>query len=121
MNGKFIGLSPVVASGIEPGDVEVEVYDSRLGFRKKQRFTVAAGDNGTKKVAVASGTVEFRVRPWATVMLDDHPLGQTPFPAVKAFEGRHQVRLINRELKKDVTVPFEVKPGDNIFKYNLSE
>ncbi|WP_375760619.1 protein kinase [Corallococcus exercitus] len=67
------------------------------------------------------GKVEFRVRPFGMVSLDGKPLGQTPFAAVEATEGWHQVRVVNKDLGKDVTKPFEVKAGqDNVFKLNLA-
>ncbi|WP_249347497.1 PEGA domain-containing protein, partial [Corallococcus exiguus] len=67
------------------------------------------------------GKVEFRVRPFGMVSLDGKPLGQTPFAAVEATEGVHQVRVVNKELGKDVTRAFEVKAGqDNVFKLNLA-
>ncbi|MBN8466659.1 protein kinase [Corallococcus exiguus] len=66
------------------------------------------------------GKVEFRVRPFGTVYLDGKSLGQTPFAAVEATEGVHQVRVVNKDLGKDVTRAFEVKAGqDNVFKLNL--
>lgn len=120
VNGKFVGLTPVNVTGLEPGRVEVEVYDSRLGFRKKEQVQLAAGDNGTRKIMVAPAKLEFRVRPYATVILNDKTLGQTPFAAVDVYEGVYKVRLVNRDLNKDVTVKFDVKPGGNVFKYNLS-
>ncbi|AFE09880.1 serine/threonine protein kinase [Corallococcus coralloides DSM 2259] len=67
------------------------------------------------------GKVEFRVRPFGTVYLDGKNLGQTPFAAVEATEGSHQVRVVNKDLGKDVTRAFEVKAGqDNVFKLNLA-
>ncbi|RKH75688.1 serine/threonine protein kinase [Corallococcus sp. AB045] len=67
------------------------------------------------------GKVEFRVRPFGTVYLDGKSLGQTPFAAVEATEGSHQVRVVNKDLGKDVTRSFEVKAGqDNVFKLNLA-
>ncbi|WP_223635060.1 serine/threonine-protein kinase [Corallococcus sp. EGB] len=67
------------------------------------------------------GKVEFRVRPFGTVYLDGKSLGQTPFAAVDVTEGSHQVRVVNKDLGKDVTRAFEVKAGqDNVFKLNLA-
>ena len=69
---------------------------------------------------VAKGRVEFRIRPYATVYLDGKNLGQTPFGVVEVTEGTHRVRLVNSDLKKDVTRTFEVKARqDNLFKLNL--
>lgn len=74
-----------------------------------------------QKVApVAKGRLEFRIRPYAVVSLGGKVLGQTPFAAVEVPEGRHTVRLVNKELGKDVTRTVDVKAGQaNVFKLNL--
>ncbi len=121
VNGKFVGLAPVRVQGVSPGDVEVEIYDSQKGVRKKEHFRVTDGDNGTLRVVAEKATLEFRVRPYANVFLDGKPLGQTPFSAVELFEGTHSVRLVNAELGKEVTQTVTVKPGQNVFRFNLAE
>jgi len=79
------------------------------------------GDNRTEQIATATGKIDFRVRPYATVFLDGKLLGQTPFPPVQVDEGKHSVRLVNADLKKEVTVDYVVKSGeDNIFRYTLT-
>ncbi|RKH39157.1 serine/threonine protein kinase [Corallococcus sicarius] len=94
--------------------------------------TVAAGPAQTKvpprrppvstsrRNDLPKGKLEFRIRPYASVYLDGKSLGQTPFAAVEATEGSHQVRVVNKDLGKDVTRTFVVKAGqDNVFKLNL--
>ncbi len=86
---------------------------------------------GTRKPNVTStpvpkrkrkGTVEFRIRPYAIVSFDGKILGQSPFAPMEVLEGWHSVRVVNRDLRKDVTRNFEVKPGQlNVFKINLYE
>jgi serine/threonine-protein kinase len=72
-----------------------------------------------RKVA-QKARLEFRIRPHAIVFLDGKALGQTPFPAIQASIGTHTVRLINRDLDRDITRTIEVKAGQpNIFKYDF--
>jgi hypothetical protein len=79
------------------------------------------GDNRKEQIAAAVGKIDFQVRPYATVFLDGKLLGQTPFPPVQVDEGKHSVRLVNADLKKEVTVDYVVKSGeDNIFRYTLT-
>ena len=79
------------------------------------------GDHRPEQIAVAVGKIDFQVRPYATVFLDGKLLGQTPFPPVQVDEGKHSVRLVNADLKKEVTVDYVVKSGeDNIFRYTLT-
>jgi serine/threonine-protein kinase len=66
-------------------------------------------------------SVEFRVRPFGSVYVDGAYLGDTPFAAVKLPVGSHQVRVVNKELGKDLVKPFEVKSGSNIYRQNLEE
>ena len=68
-----------------------------------------------------NGQVEFRVRPFGKIWVDGRLLGETPFDAVTLGAGRHQVRVQNREIGKDVSVSFEVKEGPNVFRYSFEE
>ncbi len=122
LNGKYVGRSPLTLRNVEPGEVRVEAYDRELGFSKEERFALEEGDNGTKRIVIEKVPVEFRIRPWAVVFLDGTKLGQTPFTtSQQAWEGKHKVTLVNPNLGKEVTLPFEVRPGqDNIFKHNLT-
>jgi serine/threonine-protein kinase len=104
------------------GTVRVEVFNANQGFAKEQFFELAEGDNGVKRVVVGQGKLEFRVRPYATVLLDGKWMGETPFPPVSTYEGRHSIKLVNRELDREVNVEYVVKAGEtNIFKYNLAD
>lgn len=73
-----------------------------------------------RRKAHQKARLEFRIRPFATVFLDGKALGQTPFAPVQVPVGTHTVRLINRELGKDITRTIEVKAGQaNIVKQDL--
>ncbi|WNG63162.1 protein kinase [Archangium gephyra] len=70
----------------------------------------------------AKAKLAFRIRPYATVFLDGTALGQTPLSPVQVSIGTHTVRLINRELGKDITRTIEVKAGQsNIITHDLSK
>ncbi|MCP3163763.1 protein kinase domain-containing protein [Myxococcus qinghaiensis] len=70
---------------------------------------------------VATGMLEFRIRPYATVYLNGKDIGNTPMAPVSVPEGKHTIRLVNPELKRDETQKFEVKAGqNNTFKFNFN-
>lgn len=121
VNGRFVSMSPAKVMNVQPGEVRVEVYDSKAGFSKAQTFNLTAGDNGQKRIVVEQGTLEFRIRPYATVFLDGKPLGQTPIPPVPVYEGTHEIRMVNSDLKVEKVVSFAVRGGANTFKFNLQE
>lgn len=122
VNGRFIGRSPVKVTSIPAGEAQVEVYDSTLGISRAQKIAVSPGENPPVRFEFAAGSLEFRIRPFATVILNGRALGQTPLPPEKVYEGKHRVRLVNAELGKDVTVEVEVKAGEpSVLKYNLEK
>ncbi|RKG68614.1 PEGA domain-containing protein [Corallococcus terminator] len=71
---------------------------------------------------LANGTLEIRIRPFATVHLDGKELGQTPLAPIEVPAGRHTMRLVNKRLEKDVTRTVDVNAGEqNVFKLNLED
>ncbi|WNG57699.1 protein kinase [Archangium gephyra] len=67
-----------------------------------------------------TGTVEFRIRPYAIVWVDDKLIGQTPLTPLELPAGKHTVLLINQEMGKRVTLRIEVQAGKPyILKHNL--
>jgi len=69
---------------------------------------------------VATGMLEFRIRPYAVVYLDGKHLGPTPMSPVEVSEGKHTIKLVNPELNREETQKFEVKAGqNNTFKFNF--
>lgn len=71
--------------------------------------------------AVRYGKLELRIRPYATVYLDEKKLGDTPLPPVTVPVGKHTLRLVNPTLGKDVQLQLVIKPGENVVKHNLKE
>lgn len=67
-----------------------------------------AGSSG--KTALEFGTLEFEIKGTFTVSLDGKELGQTPLKPVKVLAGKHQLRLVNQELKIDHTEEVDVQP-----------
>lgn len=122
VNGKLLGSSPLKIHDQRPGEVRVEVFNPTLGFSKEQVFRVAAGENGTRRIEVSRAELEIRVLPYATVLLDGQMLGRTPLPPMQVYEGKHRVLLVNRELGKEISVDYTVKPGQlNLFQYNFAQ
>lgn len=72
-------------------------------------------------VVTAKAAVEFRVRPFGAVWVDGAYLGETPFAPAALALGAHSVRVVNKDLGKEVTKQFEVKDGSNVFRHNFEE
>ena len=82
--------------------------------------SIATPPGRTRPARKAMGTVELRIRPWAMVVVDGAPMGETPMSDLQLSVGRHSVRLVNRPLGKDVSIPLQVRSGHQQLKYNLN-
>ncbi|WP_063641065.1 protein kinase domain-containing protein [Stigmatella aurantiaca] len=72
--------------------------------------------------SLAKGSLEFRIRPYATVFIDGKKHGDTPMPPVELAAGRYIVKLVNPDLPKTVTKTVEVEPQKStLLKINLLE
>jgi serine/threonine protein kinase len=62
------------------------------------------------------GTIEFEVRPWAVVYLEGKKLGRVPpLGIVDIDPGTYRVKFVNKDLRKKVERPVEVKAGQTTF------
>lgn len=96
----FVLPTPVDAGVLDDDDDEMlTVTDAGAKFVKIPR-----------KVA-KNGTLIIRVHPWAEVLIDKRPVGLTPINPRSMATGRHQVTLVNSELKVSRTFTVEVKGG----------
>ncbi|MFY1831199.1 protein kinase domain-containing protein [Myxococcus fulvus] len=69
---------------------------------------------------VGKGTLEFRIRPYAVVTLNDHELGPTPFAPKEVPAGKHRIKLHNPDLHKTQHVTVEVGAGETkVIKHNF--
>jgi serine/threonine-protein kinase len=68
-----------------------------------------------------TGTLELRIRPYATVSIDGKPVGDTPLPLQVLSVGHHKIHLVNPTLGKDVLLDVLIKPGENTLKHNFKE
>ena len=68
---------------------------------------------------IETALVDFRIRPYASVFVNGTFYGVTPFAKVKLNVGTHSVRLVNKDIGKEITLSYEVKPGENKLIYNL--
>lgn len=78
-------------------------------------------EEASRPAAAEVASVEFRVRPFGAVWVDGKFLGETPFAPASMTVGNHQVRVVNRDLGREVTKSFEVKSGSNVFRFSFED
>ncbi len=112
------GAAPVIAAIVDAGTDEAEVD---AGEPELDAGLTVVPSTIDKPVTAKTGRLELRIRPYATVYLDDRKLGDTPLPAITLPVGKHKLRLVNPAFAKDVELTITIKPGDNLVKHNLKD
>ncbi|HEY8205830.1 MAG TPA: PEGA domain-containing protein [Myxococcaceae bacterium] len=112
---KLVALAVVVAGVALAGEpsttkkakAPAKTSATRTATSKKSKPKT---DGGSGSTALEFGTLELEIKGTFTVSLDGKELGQTPLKPVKVLAGKHQLRLVNAELKIDHTEEVVVQP-----------
>jgi serine/threonine-protein kinase len=110
---KLVALAVMMVAGVAlaetpPAPKKAKAPAAKASASSKKSKPKA--DGGSGGTALEFGTLEFEIKGSFTVSLDGKELGQTPLKPVKVLAGKHQLRLVNAELKIDHTEEVEVKP-----------
>ena len=62
--------------------------------------------------STGTGTLAFRVRPWAEIFVDGRSVGISPVPPVDLPAGRHHVLLRNTDIGKERTITTSIARGE---------
>lgn len=89
--GRVVGTSGERPLLLSPGTHTLELSNSRLGFRTTERVRVDAGGQVEVRVALPNGTINVNAQPWAQVLIDGAPVGDTPLANVSLVIGDHEV------------------------------
>lgn len=89
-DGALLGSSagPIA---INDGSHVIDLVNETLGFRYRETVTVKAGQLTSLKIAVPNGRVSINANPWAEVLIDGTPAGQTPLANIALAIGSHEI------------------------------
>jgi hypothetical protein len=76
---------------INEGTHALELVNDLLGFRTTKTINVKAGQMTAINVPVPDGRVSINAVPWADVVIDGTPAGQTPIANLSLKIGQHEV------------------------------
>ena len=124
INQKQVGESKdavqsVRVSDLEPKASRIEVFNENIKFGEIPSFsksvsqTLKAGENGTLKLTIKTGKVDFsKIPEGTTVIVSGKTLGKTPLAVTEMFEGPHLFELVNTAKKgiADKSFEFSVVP-----------
>jgi hypothetical protein len=67
------------------------VVNDPLGFRYRETVAVKAGQLTSLKIGVPNGRISINAVPWAEVLIDGTPAGQTPLANIALAIGTHEI------------------------------
>jgi len=94
----LVGSSAASKIMMAAGRHDVRFVNTSLGFEDTRKIEVAAGKTSAIKLAAPNATVSINARPWADVIVDGAPIGQTPLANVSLAVGTHQILFRHPQL-----------------------
>jgi hypothetical protein len=86
---------PIVTTA---GTHQLDLLNTALGFRVRQTVTIRAGVLTPLTITPPMGRLSINADPWAQVLIDDQPIGDTPVANVAVSLGEHQVTFRHPQL-----------------------
>ena len=99
---------PIVTTA---GTHQLDLVNSALGYRVRQTVTIRAGVLSPLTITPPMGRLSINAEPWAQVLIDDRPIGDTPLANVSVSLGEHEVVFRHPQLgerRETVTVRADV-------------
>jgi hypothetical protein len=99
---------PIVTTA---GTHQLELLNAALGYRVRQTVTIRAGTMTPLTITPPMGRLSINADPWAQVLIDEKPIGDTPVANVSVSLGEHQVVFRHPQLgerRETVTVRADV-------------
>jgi hypothetical protein len=79
---------PIVTTA---GTHELELVNASLGYRARQTVIIKAGVITPVTLPPPMGRININAQPWAQVLIDDNPIGETPLANVSVPLGQHEI------------------------------
>jgi hypothetical protein len=93
-DGKLLGSTsgPIVLS---EGKHTIDLINDALEFRSHVPTAVKAGQMTALSIPVPNGHLSINAMPWADVLIDGKPVGQTPLANLSVAIGEHEIVFRN--------------------------
>ena len=108
-DGQVVGSS-VGSIALGEGPHVLEFVNEALGFKYRQTVSVKNGQMTSVKIAVPNGRISINAAPWAEVLIDGAPAGETPLANLSLPIGSHEIVFRHPQLgEKKQTVVVKVE------------
>jgi hypothetical protein len=117
--GDVIGTSASPRFMIPAGTHEADFVNESLGFSEHRRIEISQG--ATARISIdARAPISANARPWADVLLDGRPIGQTPIANLSVTLGTHQLVFRHPDLGERQQTMVVTAKGPNRIAVDLT-
>ena len=118
--GVVIGTSASPRFMVPAGTHEVDLINESLGFQEHRRVDISSGATANLKVD-ARASVSANARPWADVIVDGRPVGQTPISNLSLTLGSHEFVFRHPDLGQRQQTVLVTARGPNRISVDLTK
>ena len=93
-----LGSSSTGIVSAPAGRRDLELVNSRLGYRVRRTVEVRAGRVTPVEVSPPNGLLSINASPWAEVWIDGKPAGETPLANLSVPLGEHEIVFRHPEM-----------------------
>ena len=86
-----LGSSSTDIISAPAGRRELDLVNSRLGYRVRRVVEIRAGRVTALDVSPPNGLLSINASPWAEVWIDGKPAGETPLANLSVSLGEHEI------------------------------
>ncbi len=86
---------PIVTTA---GRHELDFVNSAVGYRSRQVVEIKAGQIVPMKITPPDGRVSVNAVPWAQVLINGNPVGETPLANLPVTAGEHEITFRHPQL-----------------------
>ena len=97
-HGEVVGTSGATKVMLPAGRREVVLRNESLGYEARRTIDVVAGGVAAIEVVPPQASLNVNARPWADVVIDGTPFGQTPLGNVMLPVGTHEITFRHPQL-----------------------
>jgi hypothetical protein len=95
---EVVGTSGTAKIMLAAGKHDVVLRNESVGYAAARTIDVVPGRTASVEVIPPEGLLNLNARPWADVLIDDVPAGQTPLANIKLRVGSHQITFRHPQL-----------------------
>jgi hypothetical protein len=117
---EVIGTSGTAKIMLPSGRHDVVLRNDILGYAAPQTINVVAGRTAAVAVTPPTGLLNVNATPWADVLIDGRPAGQTPLGNVEVAIGPHQITFRHPEFGERTTQVLVAAHGVSRVAVNLT-